>query len=176
MKTLLIGPQGSGKSTQGKLLSVKLKVPVISTGEIFRKLKEEDSDEGRRIKEIYDRGKLIDDETTASLVKERLAKSDCQNGYIMDGYPRNMEQIRLFEPNFDKVIYLKISDEEAIERLMKRGREDDTRELITERLNIYHGQTDPILDHYQKLGLLSIVDGSGEIGPIFENIRKTTGD
>ncbi|MDP3974219.1 MAG: nucleoside monophosphate kinase [Candidatus Daviesbacteria bacterium] len=175
MRILLIGPQGSGKSTQGKLLSAKLKVPVISTGEIFRKFKEEDSDEGRRIKKIYDRGKLIDNETTVSLVKKRLAKDDCQNGYILDGYPRNMEQIRLFEPNFDKVIYLKISDEESISRLLKRGREDDTRELITERLNIYHEQTDPILDYYQRLGLLSIVDGSGEIGPIFENIRKATG-
>lgn len=170
-KILFVGPQGSGKSTQAKLLGKFLKIPVISTGEIFRIIKEQDTEGGRRIKQIYDTGKLIDDVTTASLVKKRLAEEDCQNGFILDGYPRNLEQVRLFNPGFDKVIHLKLSDEEATKRLLARGREDDTPELISERLKIYHQETDPVLNYYQSRGLLIEVNGEGKIEEIRQKIR-----
>lgn len=172
MKILLIGPQGSGKSTQGKLLSEFLKIPVISTGDIFRAIKKQYTEEGRRIKEIYEAGKLIDDETTASLVEKRLQEEDCQNGYILDGYPRTLEQINFFDPRFDRVFYLKLSDEEALKRLLKRGREDDTKNLISQRLKLYHDQTDPILDYYQSRGLLRGIDGVGTIEEVQQRIRN----
>src|SRR5688572_8953827 len=97
MKMLLIGPQGSGKSTQGKLTSRHLNIPYISTGDIFRQKAQQDTEEGKRIKQILDNGQLVDDQTTRQLVKERLERSDVQNGYILDGYPRTSKQVDLFD-------------------------------------------------------------------------------
>src|SRR5258708_6391468 len=102
MKILLIGPQGSGKSTQGKLLAEYLKIPYISTGDIFRKISQEDSEEGRKIKQIIESGQLVDDQTTATLVKRTIENPAYQSG-ILDGYPRNLEQAKLVPNlNFDK--------------------------------------------------------------------------
>ena len=114
MKILLIGPQGSGKSTQGKLLANYLKIPYISTGDIFREKSLQDTKEGRKIKQILDKGQLVDDQTTKQLVKERLQRDDAQNGYILDGYPRTSDQVDLFNVSTfkpDWVVYLKIPDE-----------------------------------------------------------------
>lgn len=164
MKILLIGPQGSGKSTQAKLLAEDLRLPYLSTGDIFREM-------GEEIKQILDQGKLVDDQTTSKIVEEKLKESKYQNGFIFDGYPRTLEQIRLFDPGLDKVIYLDLPDQEATKRLLARGREDDTKELIAERLRNYHLQTDPILDYYKKKGILSSVDGMGSIKEIQSRIR-----
>ncbi len=173
MKILLIGSQGSGKSTQADLLALHLGVPKISTGDIFRKIREEDSDEGRRIKNILDSGQLVDDQITAEIVKKRLQQSDVQNGFILDGYPRNITQVELFDPGFDKVIYLKVPQDEVVKRLMNRGREDDTEELINKRLELYYQQTQPLLDYYQKQGKLIEVLGMGDINQIQDEIKKS---
>lgn len=171
-KILFVGPQGSGKSTQAKLLAESLPVPVISTGDIFRQIAHQKSELAKKVRQILDEGKLVDDQTTAELVKERLNHPDCQRGFILDGYPRRMEQIALFDPGFDMVLYLKLSDEEATLRLSGRGREDDTSKLIAERLKIYHQQTDPILEYYLKKGLLKTIDGVGTIEQIQQRIRE----
>ncbi len=94
MKILMIGPQGSGKSTQAKLLAEYLNIPVISTGDIFREAAQSGSELGQMVKKIMEEGKLVDDETTFKIAEERLAKSDMQNGFILDGYPRNIEQVK----------------------------------------------------------------------------------
>lgn len=164
MKILLIGPQGSGKSTQGKLLAQFLGLPYISTGDLFREM-------GGEIKQILDQGKLVDDQTTAKIVEAKLNGEEYRNGFILDGYPRTMEQIKLFDPGFDKVIYLDLSDKEATKRLLVRGREDDTEELIAERLRNYHRQTDPISDYYRQKEILKQIDGLGSIEEIQQRIR-----
>ena len=164
MKILFIGPQGSGKSTQGKLLAQFLGLPYISTGDIFRQ------DRGE-IKQILDQGKLVDDQTTSKIVKEKLKELRYANGFVFDGYPRTLEQVRLFDPGYDEVISLEISDDIATERLLARGREDDTKELIAERLKNYHLQTDPMLDFYKQKGILTQIDGLGNIEEIQKKIR-----
>jgi adenylate kinase len=164
MKILLIGPQGSGKSTQGKLLAQVLGLPYLSTGDIFRRM-------GGEIKQILDQGKLVDDKTTSLIVEEKLKERQYSSGFIFDGYPRTLEQMRLFDPGFDKVIYLDLPDDKASERLLARGRADDTKELIAERLKHYHQQTDPILDYYKQKGILFSVDGMGSIQEIQQRVR-----
>ncbi len=173
MKILLIGPQGSGKSTQADLLSQFLNIPKISTGDIFRKLSQEESLEAQRVKTILSEGKLVDDETTAAIVQKRLGENDCQSGFILDGYPRNIRQAEIFNPDFDKVFYLNVPDEEVIKRLMSRGRADDTPKLIKTRLYLYHEQTKPLLDYYRKQNKLNEIDGIGSIEKIQDELRKS---
>lgn len=173
MKILLIGPQGSGKSTQANLLADFLGVPKISTGDIFRELAQEDSEQGRQMKQVMNGGKLIDDNTTAKIVEQRLQKDDIKNGFILDGYPRNLAQKELFDPGFNQVIYLKAPDEELIKRLSARGREDDTAEAIKKRLELYYQQTEPLLDYYRNQGILTEVDGIGSIEEIQQRIKES---
>lgn len=172
MKILLIGPQGSGKSTQAKLLSEFLGIPNISTGDIFRNLSKDNSEDGQKVRTILGAGKLVDDEMTAGIVKKRLQEEDCKKGFILDGYPRNIRQVEIFDPEFDKVIYLKASSEEVLRRLLERGREDDTKELIETRLNLYFEQTKPLLEYYMNHGKLVEIDGLGDIEKIQREIRK----
>lgn len=167
-KILLIGPQGSGKSTQAKLLGEFLKVPIISTGDIFRK----QASVNEIIRTILQEGKLVDDETTSQVVKDRLSEEDCQNGFIMDGYPRTVEQMKIFDPGFNKVFYLDVPQDMVIKRLMARGRADDTSELIRQRLDLYYKQTQPLLDYYKKMGILLNIDGRGEIEKIQQDLRS----
>lgn len=169
MKILFVGPQGSGKSTQGKLLARFLRIPYISTGDMFRGL-------GGEIKQIVDKGKLVDDQLTSKIVEEKLKREEYRNGFIFDGYPRTMEQIKLFDPGFDKVIHLDLSDAEAKKRLLARGREDDTEDAITERLRNYHLQTDPILDYYRQKKIVKQIDGLGSIEEIQQRIKGAIND
>ena len=172
MKILLIGPQGSGKSTQAELLAQYLNVPKISTGDIFRKISQEDSEDATKVREILDQGKLVDDETTSAIVEHRLQQNDCKDGFILDGYPRNIHQQDIFNPEFDKVFYLKVPNDDVTKRLMERGRADDTPEGIKNRLDLYYDQTQPLLDYYQNLGILVEVDGIGDIQKIQDEIKK----
>ncbi len=172
MKILLIGPQGSGKSTQAELLAKHLGVPKITMGDIFRKIAALDTEEGQRIKQILDAGQLVDDQTTAELVKRRVEEADAKNGFIMDGYPRTVEQVNIFEPDFDKVIYLNVPREEVVNRLMQRGRADDTEQLINKRLDLYYQQTASLLDHYKQKGVLVEINGIGNIEEIQDEIKK----
>lgn len=167
MKILFIGAQGCGKSTQAKLLSKFLKIPLISTGEIFRQM----ADVNQMVKRILDEGRLMDDNTTSNLVKDRLQEKDCQNGFIIDGYPRNLGQLKLLDPKFDIVFYLDVPREQVIERLTKRGREDDTPESISLRLDLFNKQTKPLLDYYGNLDTLVEIDGEGEVNKIQDRIR-----
>lgn len=173
MKILMIGPQGSGKSTQAQALAKELNLPKITMGDIFRQIAGQDTEEGKRIKQILDSGQLVDDQTTAGLVKKRVSEKDAENGFIMDGYPRTIEQANIFEPEFDKVIYLNVPRDEVINRLIQRGRADDTIELINRRLDLYYQQTQPLLDYYKNSGKLIEISGIGDIQKVQNEIKKS---
>ncbi len=172
MKILLVGIQGSGKSTQAKLLAEKLKVPYISTGDMFRKMATKDTQDGRTIRKVLSSGNLVGDQATSSIVRRRLQETDAQEGYVMDGYPRNLVQVEIFDPGFDLVIYLSLTDTAAIIRLMQRGREDDTKELIEQRIKLYQEQTEPMLEFYKKSGILKEINASVGIQEIERKIQK----
>lgn len=171
MRILLIGPQGSGKSTQADLISKTLNLPKITLGDIFRQITTQVTEEGKRIKQILDSGQLVDDQTAADLISKRLNEEDVKAGFVMDGYPRTVEQANIYDPNFDKAIYLNVPREEVVNRLIQRGRTDDTLELINRRLDSYYQQTEPLLNYYKQKGILIEVDGKGEISQIQQKIR-----
>lgn len=175
MKIILIGIQGAGKSTQGNLLSEKLQVPYLSTGHIFRNLAKERTQLGRYIKEIMNAGYLIPDDKTLEIVSDYLSRSEYQKGYILDGFPRTTTQAESFQNGIDKVVYLKVSDEEALKRLSLRnskGREDETPAAIKRRIESFHKFTKPVLDYYQQKGVLVEVDGEQSIEQIHEAIME----
>lgn len=176
MKILFMGPQGSGKTTQADLLAKKIGLPHLSTGRFFRNLARSDSDIGRLVKNKLDKGELVPDQLTLDLTNGELRKSSYKNGYIIEGYPRNLAQAKMFGSGVDRVIYLDISDEEAERRLILRARNDDTEELIKKRLAIYHEETEPMISYYQKLGSLDKVDGERPIYEIHADILKVLRD
>jgi adenylate kinase len=171
-RILITGPQGSGKTTQGEIIAKKLELCLVNTGELLRELAEGDSEESRIIKEALAKGELADDRIVSSEVKKKISQPECRKGFITDGYPRRIEQLSLFDPKFDKVFYLQVPDDVVEQRLLGRGREDDTPELIQNRLEWYHQEINPLLDHYRKEGKLVTIDGSKSIEEIASEIDK----
>ncbi len=167
MKLILIGIQGSGKSTQGNMLSQQLHIPYLSSGHIFREIAKEKTTWGRYVKETLNAGYLIADEKTIPIIEEYLAKPEYKNGYILDGFPRTNKQAEEFQNGVDKVIYLKVSDKEALWRLSGRieegVREDNTLQAIRKRIQLFHNETVPVLDYYRHKGNLIEIDGEKTI-------------
>lgn len=174
MKIILIGIQGSGKSTQGELLNKKLGLPYISSGVIFREMAKEDSSWGQFVRETLKAGHLVPDDKTIAIITDFLARPVYSNGYILDGFPRTVTQAQAFSDTIDNVFYIHVSDEEALKRLSLRNskekREDDTNEAIQKRIALFHRHTEPVLDFYRKKGLLEEVNGERSIKDIHEDI------
>lgn len=171
-KVLFTGPVGSGKSTQADLLASYLNVPLFQTGQITRDLAKEDSDLGRRVKAIMESGELVDDRTIAEVLKEAMSKADLAKGYVIDGYPRSLEQLKIYDPGFDLVLNFQISDEEILKRLLKRQRVDDTQEAISRRLKIYYDHTRPLIEYYKNLGILKEINAEGSVEDIQKVIKE----
>lgn len=176
MKIILMGIQGSGKSTQGNLLSKKLDLPYLSTGHIFRELAKEKTKWGRYVKEMIAAGLLIPDKKTTQIVQEYLAKPEYQKGYILDGFPRTLSQAKDFKNGIDKVFYLKVSDREALWRLAYRNdeiREDETIKAIKKRIEIFHKLTEPVINYFHKKRLLVEIDGEKPAQEVYRQISSS---
>lgn len=173
MKIILIGIQGAGKSTQGNILSKELGIPYLSTGHIFRTMAQEKTPVGRYIKEVMNAGFLIPDEKTMEIVSEYLSRTEYEKGYILDGFPRTIGQAKAFKNGVTAVVYLHVSDREALWRLSFRdqtGREDETLIAIRKRIELFHKFTEPVLEFYRKKDLLFEIDGEKPIDEISKEI------
>jgi len=161
VNVLLLGPQGSGKGTQAKLIAKTYGIPQVATGDMARELKELDSPLGREVKEIYDRGELLPDDLIVRMIRDRLDRGDTIPGFILDGFPRNLPQAEALDVllaelmrALDVVFELQIGDREVLmERIAKRaveeGQTDDTPDAIRKRLEIYDKNTAPLVEHYR---------------------------
>lgn len=178
VRLLMLGPPGAGKGTQSARIAEALGVPAISTGEIFRENIRERTPLGLKVKAIIESGRYVPDDVTNRIVFERLEQSDAANGYLLDGYPRTVDQVLALREyhwarnvDLDHVLELVVPDELVVERLVKRssveGRVDDTAEVIRERLRVYHRQTAPISKMASERGLLRQVDGVGDVSDVF---------
>lgn len=180
-RLLIVGPQGSGKGTQGVRIAEAFGVPAISTGDVFRAAVAEGSELGSQVKAIIEAGDLVSDELTSAVVRERLSQDDAQGGFLLDGYPRNVTQVMHLEEflegrgeELDAVIELSVPRDESIARLSLRaqeqGRTDDTEEVIANRLAIYERETAPILGVYGARGIVVQIDGVGSLDDITARI------
>jgi adenylate kinase len=178
---LIVGPQGSGKGTQGVRIAEAFGVPSISTGDVFRENISGGTELGRRVQAIVEAGDLVPDELTCELVRDRLSQTDAAHGFLLDGFPRNRAQVDDLDAflasrgeSLDAVIELSVPRGESIARLRQRaidqGRTDDTEEVIANRLAIYERETAPILDVYRDHGLVVQVDGVGTLDEVTERI------
>ena len=183
MRAIFLGPPGSGKGTQAKLLGQRLDVPAISTGDILREAVRLKTPLDRRAKAIMEAGELVPDDVVIGLIRERIASPDARRGFLLDGFPRTIEQARalsrLLEGNgqtLDAVINLLVAEGSLVERIAGRAaledRTDDRPETVRERLRVYREQTAPLVDHYRALRLLSDVDGSGSIEDVSRRIDR----
>lgn len=178
MNILIYGIQGSGKSTQGKLLSQRLHLPYLSTGHISRELSHKSTREGRYIKETLAAGILVPDDIIIPIVEEYLKKPEYKNGWILDGFPRNIIQVKKFTTKIDVVIYITISDKEALWRLSFRTdpqgniREDETLKGIRQRIHLYHLVTEPAIEHYRKQDLVIDINGERKVEEISNDIMS----
>lgn len=181
MRLLLIGPPGAGKGTQASKLSEVYGIPAISTGDIFRANVKNQTPLGLKAKSYMDSGAYVPDDLTNALVRDRLSQSDCEAGFLLDGYPRTADQVselddilRETEGKLDAVIQLTADTDEVVRRLAKRaieqGRSDDTEEVLRHRLSVYEEQTSPLISLYASRGLLIKVDGLGEISEVTDRI------
>jgi adenylate kinase len=173
MRVLIVGPQGAGKGTQAALLAKNLEIPHISTGDIFRANVTAGSELGVLAKKYMDSGELVPDEVTQAMVAARLEESDADGGFLLDGFPRTVPQARWLadllnqhDHELDRVLLLEAPDEVLQERMLARGRADDTAEAISRRLALYHSETTPLLEHYANK--LVAINGVGAVDEVQE--------
>lgn len=172
MKIVLIGIQGAGKSTQGNFLSEKYNIPYLSSGHIFRSMAKEKSTLGRWLKETINSGALVPDEKTLEIILTYLERPEYVNGYILDGFPRTEVQADAFNGGVDQVVFLNVSDKEALWRIAGRvsDRDDETVHAIRKRIQLFHELTEPVIEYYRKQNKLVEINGENDIDQVFKDI------
>jgi adenylate kinase len=186
VNVLLLGPQGSGKGTQAKLVSKTYGIPQVATGDMARELRGLDSPLGREVKEIYDRGELLPDDLIVRMIRDRLDRGDTIPGFILDGFPRNLAQAEALDAllgelrrDLDVVFEFRIGDREVLmERIARRAveehRTDDTAEAIRKRLEIYDRETAPLVEHYRATRVNVVgIHADQPVDDVFGQIRHT---
>jgi adenylate kinase len=179
---LVLGPQGAGKGTQAKRIAGEYGVPHVSTGDMFRAAIAAGTPLGRKVKPILDAGELVPDELTVALIRERLGEPDAAEGFVLDGFPRNLAQADALDEmlgtigrSLDAILFFDLPDRVATERLLNRAREeqrpDDTPEVIARRLAIYHAETEPIVEHYRATGKLVPLHAGRTVDEVWSEIE-----
>jgi adenylate kinase len=183
LNLLVLGPQGAGKGTQAKRISAEYEIPHVATGDMFRAEVAADSKLGREVGAIMARGDLVPDETTIAIIEKRLSEPDASEGFVLDGFPRNLAQAQALDTMLgnigrvlDAILFFAVSDEIGMERALSRaaleGRADDTREVIARRLEIYHRETEPIVEHYRTTGKLVPLHADRSIEQVWSEISN----
>lgn len=205
MNIIFLGPPGAGKGTQAQRICAALGIPQVSTGDILRRAIKEQTPTGLKAKSFIDAGKLVPDEVVIAIVEERLKEADCQKGYILDGFPRTVPQAEALDSiaHIDAVVELAVEDQQLVDRLSGRRvclkcgatnhvsqlngrtqcdcgetlvqRDDDKPETVLSRLKVYHDQTAPLTDYYEKKGLLHRIDGAKDRDAIYADILNVLG-
>ena len=182
MNLLVLGPQGAGKGTQAKRITAEYSLPHVSTGDMFRAAIAAQSELGKQVEPLLAAGRLVPDDVTIELIRERLAEPDAAEGFVLDGFPRNLAQAEALDEmlgeigrGLDAILFFDLPDEVANQRMLKRAatenRPDDTPEVIAERLRTYHEQTEPIVEHYRVTGKLVPLRGDQTIEAVWADVQ-----
>jgi adenylate kinase len=181
---LLLGPQGAGKGTQGRLIAAEHGIPHVATGDMLRAAMATGTELGRQVKPIYDAGQLVPDDLMIALIRERLGAEDARAGFILDGFPRTMPQAEALEEmlreigrGLDVVFEFQLADQVGRERMLRRaaeeGRTDDTPEAIDERLRLYHEETEPLIEYFRTRGNLVGIHADRTVQEVFRELQQT---
>lgn len=177
LRLILLGPPGAGKGTQAERLVEAHDLLHLSTGDILRAAVAGETDLGKQAKPYMDAGELVPAELVCGAVAERLNGLPESQGYLLDGFPRNLTQAEALtadvgEDAIDCVVHMAVDPEEIVQRLLKRGRADDKEEVIRNRLKVYEAETSPLVEYYSERGLVRSVDGLGTIDEVAERIAQ----
>jgi len=183
MNLLVLGPQGAGKGTQAKRISAEYGIPHVSTGDMFRAAIADRTELGLKVEPILASGELVPDELTVALIEERLGQPDAVEGFVLDGFPRNLAQAEALDRmlgrvgrDLDAILFFDVPDEVGLGRALRRAelenRPDDTSEVIRRRLDIYHAETEPIVEHYRATGKLVPLHAGGTIEQVWAEIQS----
>jgi adenylate kinase len=177
-RLIFLGAPGAGKGTQAQELAIALAIPHISTGDLLRSAVANQTPLGTQAKSFMDRGELVPDGLVLGMIRDRVHQSDCQSGWILDGFPRNVAQagdldtlLQDLQQDCDRVINLDVPDDVIVVRLLARGRADDTEDVIRRRLQVYHDQTAPLISFYHDRQKLSVVNGNQAIDQVMSDLK-----